>query len=86
MQEQVDISDLAFNTLLKALWDNTITASFYRFSDITPPGYINPRIDLKYFDYHCGRPIKIDFSDPKKVSYCGYDRDAGKGKFLEKQK
>lgn len=80
----IDISDLDIKILLKELWTNTITASFYNYnSHIPPPKYSEPIKYNSYFDYHCGRPIKIDFGNLHHVDYAYYDRDAGEGKFME---
>lgn len=79
----IDISDLDIRELLHVLWECTITASFFRLNNIEPPSYTEPDKYYKYFDYHCGRPIKTDFSDMKNVMYIGYDRDAGNGTFLK---
>jgi hypothetical protein len=81
--EYIDISDLDIKLLLELLWESTITASFYKYNNIEPPKYEEPDKYYKYFDYHCGRPIKTDFTDMTKVSYIGYDRDAGDGTFLK---
>jgi hypothetical protein len=81
--EYIDISDLDIRLLLEMLWKCTITASFYRYSNIEPPKYEEPDKYYKYIDYHCGRPIKIDFTDMTKIYYKGYDRDAGDGTFLK---
>lgn len=81
--DTVDISDLDIKVLLKELWNNTITAAFFRFSDIPAPPYSEPEKYNTYFDYHCGRPIKTNFEDMTKVWYKLYDRDAGEGKFME---
>ena len=82
--EIIDISDLDIKILLKELWDNTIIASFFILNpDIPEPPYEEPNIYYKYFDYHCGRPIKTDLSNLHKVYYKGYDRDAGDGTFLK---
>jgi hypothetical protein len=82
--DTIDISDLDMKTLLKELWTNTITASFYKHNPYIPaPGYSEPEKYNIYFDYHCGRPIKTNFEDMSKIWYKLYDRDAGDGKFLE---
>ena len=81
--DYIDISDLDIRILLHMLWDCTITASFYKYNNIEPPSYTEPDKYYKYFDYHCGRPIKTDFTDMTKVLYKGYDRDAGDGTFLK---
>lgn len=81
--DSIDISDLDIKILLRMLWETTIIASFFRYSNIAPPPYTEPDKYYRYFDYHCGRPIKIDFSNMKNVIYKGYDRDAGEGTFLK---
>lgn len=82
--ESIDISDLDIKILLKELWNNTIIASFFIFNPEVPvPDYIEPQKYNRYFDYHCGRPIKIDFSNVNNVYYKGYDRNAGDGAFLK---
>jgi len=82
--ETLDVSDLDIKVLLKELWTNTITAGFYKFNtDVKKPEYSEPEYYNRYFDYHCGRPIKTDFSNLNKVVTSLYDRDAGNGKFLE---
>lgn len=84
MEDTIDISDLDIRILLRMLWASTITASFYKFNlDVVPPEYSEPDKYYRYFDYHCGRPIKTDFSDMTKIYYKGYDRHAGNGTFLE---
>lgn len=83
MEEPIDISDLDIKVLLKVLWKSTITASFFVTNNLPPPEYVEPEKYLKYFDYHCGKPIKTDFSDLRKVYCKGYDRDAGDGTFLK---
>jgi len=83
MDDSIDISDLDIRILLRMLWETTITASFFKYNNIVPPPYTEPDKYYTYFDYHCGRPIKIDFSNMKDVIYSGYDRDAGKGTFLK---
>jgi hypothetical protein len=79
----IDISDLNMTVILKELWENTITAAFYILNNITPPKYEEPEKYDRYFDYHCGRPIKTDFSNLKSVETNGYNRDAGNNKFEE---
>lgn len=80
----INISDLDIEILFEELWNNTITASYYKYnSDVTVPSYTKPENYYRYFDYHCGRPIKTDFTDVTKISYKAYDRDAGNGKFIE---
>ena len=81
--DTIDISDLDIKTLLKELWTNTITASFFKHSSSPAPGYSEPDKYNTYFDYHCGRPIKTNFEDMSKIWHKPYDRDAGEGKFLE---
>jgi hypothetical protein len=80
----IDISDLDRKVLLKALWDNTITASFFKYNSVPPLPYEEPTKYNEYFDYHCGRPIKTDLSgDLKSVYTGGYNRNAGDNKFEE---
>ena len=81
--EYIDINDLDIKLLLEMLWKSTITASFYKYNNIEPLKYEEPDKYYKYFDYHCGRPIKTDFTDMTKVYYTAYDRDAGNGTFLK---
>ena len=83
MEETIDISDLDITVLLRMLWESTITASFFKFNKVLPPEYSEPDKYYRYFDYHCGRPIKTDFTYMRKVYYKGYDRDAGTGTFLK---
>ena len=64
--EYNDISDLDIRILLEMLWKSTITASFYIYNNIEPPKYEEPDKYYKYFDYHCGRPIKTDFTNISK--------------------
>jgi hypothetical protein len=81
---KIDVSDLDIKVLLKELWNNTITASFYTYNPhVQLPEYSEPDKYNRYFDYHCGRPIKTDFTNAREVISIGYDRDAGQGKFLE---
>ena len=77
----IDISDIDRKVLLKELWLNTITASFFWFNAVPPPPYEDPDRYDQYFDYHCGRPIKTDMSDMTQVGTQGYNRNAGEGKF-----
>ena len=79
----IDISDLDRKVLLKELWLNTITASFFRFNNVEPPSYKEPETYNEYFDYHCGRPIKTNLFNLKEVETCGYNRNAGLNKFEE---
>lgn len=77
----IDISDLDRKQLLKELWLNTITASFFMYNNITPPPYEEPEKYDIVFDYHCGRPIKTDFTDMTSIETRGYNRNAGAKKF-----
>lgn len=77
----IDISDLNMKDLLKELWENTITASFFILNGLTPPQYQEPEKYNRYFDYHCGRPIKTDFTDLSDVDTGGYNRNAGNNAF-----
>ena len=77
----IDISDLDIKVLLRELWNNTITAGFFRYNGAPPPPYVEPERYDTGFDYHCGRPIKTDFSDLKNVETRDYNRDAGDNAF-----
>ena len=79
----IDISDLNIKDLLKELWENTTTASFFVFYNVTPPPYQEPEKYNRYFDYHCGRPIKTDFTNLSDVYTGGYNRNAGDNAFEE---
>ena len=76
-----NVSDLVIKILFKELWLNTITASFFKHSGMPPPNYEEPKNYHEYFDYHCGRPMKLDLTDLSNVDPRVYDRDAGEGKF-----
>ena len=77
----IDISDINTQELLRELWNNTITAAFYKASGVNPPPYKEPSNYSQFFDYHCGRPIKTNFTDLTKVNTDLYNRDAGDNKF-----
>jgi hypothetical protein len=81
----IDISDLDIKILFQELWKNAITASFFNYTQYAAslPLYIEPENYNTGFWYHCGRPIKIDFSDLHNVSYGEYDLSNGEGKFME---
>ena len=78
----VDISGLDKCELLYCLWKNTITASFFSSTGVTPPEFDKTQLKAvnSYIDYYSGRPIKCDISQ-NTASSSGYNRDAGAGKF-----
>ena len=79
-----DISDIDIKILYKELWNNAKTASFFHMNtSVEIPNYSNPKDYNTGFWYHCGRPLKIDFSNLKSVNYTEYDMTNGEGKFME---
>ena len=79
----MDISYLDRTVLLKKLWENTITASYFKYSGVKSPEY-RDFIGYEFnFDYYCGRPIKMNLTDLSNVNYRLYDRDAGEGKIVK---
>jgi len=80
----VDISGLDKFDVLKALWENSKTASFFSMiPKMAPPlNEAEAREQLSstrpYVDYLCGRVIKTDFSKDE-LDPWGYDRDNGQG-------
>ena len=82
----IDISDLDIKILFKELWNNSKTASIYytnpEFERQIPP-YSAPTKYTARFLYHCGRPIKTDFTNLCNVNYSEYDCSNGEGKFME---
>ena len=81
--DSIDSSDLDIKIVLHMLWSCTVTAVFFEINNLEPPVYSEPDKYYKYFDYHCGRPIKTDFSDMRNVMYKSYDKYAGDGTFLK---
>jgi len=79
----VDLTDIDIKILFKELWNNAKTASFYEISSAPKPMYCDPKKYNTGFWYHCGRPLKIDFSNLRDVRYGEYDICNGQGKFLE---
>jgi hypothetical protein len=79
----VDLTDIDIKILFKELWNNAKTASFYEISSTPKPMYYEPEKYNTGFWYHCGRPLKIDFSNLRDVRYGEYDICNGEGKFLE---
>jgi hypothetical protein len=80
----VDISDLDKFDVLKALWENSKTASFFAMMPQMAPKFSDGEArellarDRAYVDYLCGRVIKTDFSK-NTLDPWGYDRDNGQG-------
>jgi hypothetical protein len=80
----VDISGLDKMQVLKALWEESKTASFFAmmpkmappFSESEAQNVMNSK--RPYFDYLSGRVIKTDFTTDQ-LNPWGYDRDNGKG-------
>ena len=82
----IDIIDLDIEILFKELWDNSKTASFYYMNpefERQIPSYSAPKKYATGFWYHCGRPIKTDFTNLRNVNYYEYDCSNGQGKFME---
>lgn len=79
----ISIKGLCKTTILKKMWERTITARFFSFSGVSPPLFDEKSAEeavARYIDYFCGRPIKTDLSKDEVDPYL-YDRDAGKGTF-----
>lgn len=61
---KVDITDVDKKELLKELWKNSLTASFFTIHNINPPKLsedeLNKALKSEYIDYLCGRVIKCD--------------------------
>lgn len=80
----IDISDLDIKILFRELWKNAVVASFFQANPHSfQPEYTEPKNFKTGFWYHCGRPIKIDFTDLHNVYYYEYDCSNGIGKFME---
>ena len=77
----INISDIDIKVLFKKLWESTITASFYKYSNTLSASFSEPEKYDAYFDYHCGKPMKLDLRDLSSVSTRLYNRDAGDGVF-----
>lgn len=85
MTSEINIKDLDKVELLKNLWENQVTAAFFTFSGKTAPKFEDELAEKAvndYIDYFCGRAIKTNLSGDFVEPHL-YDRDAGKGKFLE---
>ena len=70
-------------TLLKELWKNSNTASFFADLHAEPPKFDKLKAAVaitNYIDYFQGRSIKSDISQDTANSG-GYDRDMGLGSF-----
>lgn len=78
----VDISGIEKRDLLKALWMNSNSASFFTLSGTSPPDLsekdIDKAIEKRRIDYLCGRVIKMDISGDT-VDPWNYDRNNGNG-------
>jgi hypothetical protein len=80
----IDISDLDIKILFHEIWKNAAVASFFQSNPVSiEPEYTEPKNFRTGFWYHCGRPIKIDFTDLCNVNYYEYDYSNGIGKFVE---
>ena len=80
---QIDIKSIHKTKLLRSLWENSQTASFFSMSGLPAPDYDEQKAVNAvngYIDYFQGRVIKCDISgdtaDPRL-----YDLDNGKGAF-----
>ena len=81
---KVDISEVDKLKLLRALWDNSKPAIFFKYNNVTPPDYdeelAKEVVKKDYIDYFQGRLIKCDLSK-NEVDPSSYDKDYGKGTF-----
>lgn len=83
----IDIKGIPRDELLKELWEDSITASFYYWNDIAPPVFdiMKAREQVLgdgYCDYICGRVIKAQiYGENDMVNPYLYDRDNGEGAF-----
>ena len=85
MTSEISIKGLDKVELLKNLWENQVTAAFFTFSGKIPPKFedeLAKKAVNDYIDYFCGRAIKTNLSGDMVDPYL-YDRDAGKGNFLQ---
>ena len=79
----VNITGLDKVKLLRALWDSSKPASFFRIDGVPPPKWDDRTAerDVKtYIDYHQGRAIKTDLTGDEADPW-GYDREYGPGAF-----
>lgn len=84
----IDITNIDRNTLLKALWDRSEPAAYFKNSNIEPPPFSWEEAKRcmrsdGYLDYVCGRVIKADIYSTDQVNPRLYDRDNGEGAFQE---
>ncbi len=81
----VSIAGIDKVSLLKALWENSKPAVFYKMQGLPPPDWSQVEAEkavLQSIDYFRGRCIKSDLSGDTALPH-GYDRDYGQGKFAE---
>ena len=67
------------------MWENQVTAGYFIFSGNPQPKFdekLAKKVVDNYIDYLCGKAIKTNLSGDLVEPHL-YDRDAGKGKFLE---
>lgn len=79
---EVDIQGVDKIALLRSLWTNQVTASFFGSGLLPAPAFSDEdatkALTRGYIDYFCGRAIKLDLTKDK-VDPWAYDRDAGMG-------
>ena len=79
-----DVSDINIEILFKELWNNAKPLPFfYNQYGFEPLQYSPPEKYNTGFWYHCGRPLKICFTNLYSVNYREYDMYNGEGKFME---